>query len=150
MNISNLKIKLAMVRNMLFGIILMGSFVFIFSSCGSSSQKSEEKKAGTTVNAISEELHKEQCDLLSKANEELASINQKVRDLNDKIHEKDLKFTDAQNKALDDFEVKQASINKRMHEIKNIKQEDWENFKTTFEKDLEEINTVIDNIINGV
>lgn len=139
-----------MVRNTLFGIILMGSFVFVFSSCGSSSQKGEEKKAGTTVNAISEELHKEQCDLLSKANEELAGINQKVRALNDKIHVNNVKFTEAQNNALDDFEAKQASINKRMHEIKNIKQENWENFKTTFEKDLEEINTVIDNILNEI
>jgi predicted nucleic acid-binding Zn-ribbon protein len=68
--------------------------------------------------------------------------------LNDKIHEKGIKFTDAQNKALDDFEAKQTSINKRMHEIKDVKQEDWENFKTTFEKDLEEINTIIDGIVN--
>jgi hypothetical protein len=35
-----------------------------------------------------------------------------------------------------------------MHEIKNINQEDWESFKTTFENDLEEINTLIDNIVN--
>ncbi len=137
-----------MVKNTLFGVILIGSCVFIFSGCGSNSQKSEDKNAATTVNAISEELHQAQCDLLSKANEELAGINTKVRALNDKIHEKNLKFTDAQNTALDDFEAKQASINKRMHEIKNIKQEDWENFKTTFEKDLEEINTTIDNIID--
>ena len=133
-----------MVKNMLLGMILIGSSVFIFSSCGSNSQKN----ATTTVNEISEELHQAQCDLLSKSNEELASINQKVRALNDKIHDKGVKFTDAQNKALDDFELKQASINKRMHEIKNIKQEDWENFKTTFEKDLLEIHTAIDNIIN--
>ena len=146
MNIRNLKIKLAMVKKSLFWIILIGLSVFIFSSCGSSSQKN----AAPTVNAISEELHQAQCDLLSKSNEELASINQKVRALNDKIHDKGVKFTDAQNKALDDFELKQASINKRMHEIKNITQEDWENFKTTFEKDLLEIHTAIDDIIKGL
>lgn len=137
-----------MVKNMLLGMILIGSSVFIFSGCGSNSQKSEDKNAATTVNAINEELHQAQCDLLTKANEELASINQKVRALNDKIHEKGGKFSDAQNTALDDFEAKQASINKRMHQIKNIKQEDWENFKSTLEKDLEEINTTIDNITN--
>lgn len=135
-----------MIKNTLFGVILIGLSVFIFSGCGSNPQKSEDKNG--TVNAISEELHQAQCDLLSKANEELAGINQKVRALNDKIHEKGGKFTDAQNKTLDDFEAKQASINKRMHEIKNIKQEDWESFKSTLEKDLEEINTTIDNIIN--
>ncbi|GAB1451791.1 hypothetical protein MASR2M47_18470 [Draconibacterium sp.] len=133
-------------KNMLLGMILIGSSVFLFSGCGSFSQKSEDKNAATTV--ISEELHQAQCDLLSKANENLAGINQKVRTLNDKIREKGVKFTDDQNKALDDFELKQASINKRMHEIKNINQEDWESFKTTFENDLEEINTLIDNIVN--
>jgi hypothetical protein len=142
-----LKIKIAMVKNKLFGIILIGLSVFIFSGCGFNSPKSEDKNA-TKENAISEELHQAHCDLLAEANEELAGINQKVRELNDKIREKGVKFTDAQNKALDDFEVKQASINKRMHEIKNIKQEDWENFKSTFEKDLEDIQTIIDNIVN--
>ncbi len=137
-----------MVKKMFLGIILIGLNVLIFTSCGFNPQKSEDKNATTTVNVISEELHQAHCDLLSQANEELASINQKVRALNDKIRDKGVKFTDAQNKALDDFELKQASINKRIHEIKNVKQEDWENFKTTFEKDLEEIHTVIDNIIN--
>ncbi len=148
MNIRNLKIQLAMVKNQLFGITLIGLFVFIFSGCGTDSQKSDDKNGAVKVNAISEELHQAQCDLLSKANEELAGINQKVRALNDKIHEKGGKLTDAQNSALDNFEAKQASINTRMHEIKNIKQEDWANFKTTLEKDLEEINSMIDNITN--
>ena len=134
-----------MVKNKLSGIILIGLCVFIFSGCGFNSQKSDDKN---TTTVISEELHQAHCDLLAKANEELAGINQKVRTLNDKLRDKDGKFTDAQNKALDDFETKQASINKRMHEIKDVKQEDWENFKSTFEKDLEEINSIIDNIVN--
>lgn len=148
MNIRNLKIKLAMVKNQLFGIIFISFCVFISSGCGSGSQKTNDKSEAVKVNAISEELHQAQCDLLSKANEELAGINQKVRALNDKIHVKGGKFTEAQNAALDNFEAKQASINKRMHEIKNVKQEDWENFKTTLENDLQEINSIIDNITN--
>jgi uncharacterized protein YoxC len=136
-----------MFKNKLFWLIPIGFCFFIFSGCGTNSQKSEEKDAAATENVISEELHQAHCDLLAKANEELAGINQKVRELNDKIHDKGVKFTDAQNTALDDFEKKQASINKRMHAIKNIKQEDWEIFKTTFEKDLDEIKTLIDNIL---
>ena len=133
-----------MVKNKLLWIILFGFCGIIFWSCGTGSKKTEEKSA--TENVISEELHQAHCDLLSKANEELAGINQKVRDLNDKIRTKGSKLTDAQNSALHDFSQKQTSINKRMHEIKDVKQEDWENFKTTFEKDLEEIKTLIDNI----
>ncbi len=134
-----------MKTNKLFScLVFIGLSVFIFSGCESNSQK--DVNAVATENVVSEELHQAQCDLLAKANEELAGINQKVRDLNDKIREKGGKLTDAQNSALDDFEAKQVSINKRMHEIKNVKQPEWENFKTTFEKDLADIQIVIDNI----
>jgi uncharacterized protein YoxC len=129
-------------------LILIGVSIFIFMGCESSSQKNGDKNAATTENVISEELHQAHCDLLAKANEELAGINQKVRDLNDKIRTSEKKLTDAQNATLDDFELKQKSINTRMHEIKNVKQEDWENFKTTFEKDLEDTKMILDNLLN--
>ena len=137
-----------MVKKRYIWIVLIGFSIFFFSGCGHNAQHSKDQNATTEENVISEELHQAHCDLLAKANEELAGINQKVRDLNDKISQGG-KLTDAQNAALDDFEVKQASINKRMHEIKNVKQEDWESFKTTFEKDLEEIKTVIDGVLAG-
>jgi len=135
-----------MVKNKLLWIILIGFCVFIYSGCGSNTQKSGPNNEAAKENVISQELHQAHCDLLAKANEELAGINQKVRELNDKIRLKNKTLTDAQNKALDDFSLKQVSINSRMHEIKNVKQEDWDSFKTTFEKDLEEIKTLIDNI----
>ena len=135
-----------MVKNKLLWIILIGFCVFLFSGCGSNTQKSVANNEAVKENVISEELHQAHCDLLSKANEELDGINQKVRDLNEKIRSRKEKLTDAQNKALDDLVLMQTSINKRMKEIKNIKQEDWENFKVTFETDLEDIKTLIDNI----
>jgi TolA-binding protein len=135
-----------MVKNNLLWIILIGFCMFIYSGCGSNTQKSGVNNEAAKENVISEELHQAHCDLLAKANEELANINQKVRDLNEKIRSRKEKLTDAQNKALDDLVLMQTSINKRMKEIKNIKQEDWENFKVTFETDLEDIKTLIDNI----
>lgn len=137
-----------MAKNSLIWVFVAVFGVFILGSCGTNSQKGDVQ-AVETENVISEELHQAHCDLLAKANEELSTINQKVRDLNDKLREKGGTLTDAQNVALDEFEVKQASINKRMHEIKNVKQEDWESFKTTFENDLEEIHTLIDEILAG-
>jgi len=136
-----------MVKNNILRFLLVGLFVFVFSGCGSNSQNNDIKNVAGTEQ-ISEELHQAQCDLLAKANEEFAKINGKVRDLNDKIRNKGSKLTDAQNAALDDFEAKQISLNKRMHEIKNIKQGDWDNFKTNFEKDLDELQTQIDSILN--
>ncbi|MEZ5107040.1 MAG: hypothetical protein R2757_21220 [Draconibacterium sp.] len=135
-----------MATNKVLWMILWGLSIVFFSGCGSNSQNGDVKSA-PIENAVSEELHQAQCDLLANANEQLANINQKVRDLNVKIKDKGGKLTDAQNAALDDFEAKQISINKRMHEIKNIKEADWESFKASFEKDLEEINAAIDNIL---
>ncbi|MCE4565263.1 hypothetical protein INQ51_13180 [Maribellus sp. CM-23] len=128
-------------------IFIAGICIVVLSACSTNSQKKNDQQSNAIENTISEELHQAHCDLLAKANEELANINGKVRDLNDKIKNGE-KLTDAQNTALDEFEVKQASINKRMHEIKNIKQEDWENFRTTFENDMKDINTTIDKILS--
>ncbi|RIJ47183.1 hypothetical protein D1614_15605 [Maribellus luteus] len=128
-------------------IFIAGICIVILSACSNNSQKKSDQQSNVIENTISEELHQAHCDLLAKANEELANINQKVRDLNDKIKNGE-KLTDAQNAALDEFEVKQASINKRMHEIKNIKQEDWENFKATFENDMKDILATIDKILS--
>lgn len=128
-------------------IFIAGICIVVLSACSTNSQKKNDQQSNAIENTISEELHQAHCDLLAKANEELANINQKVRDLNDKIKNGE-KLTDAQNAALDEFEVKQASINKRMHEIKNIKQEDWENFKTTFENDVKDIHATIDKILS--
>ncbi|MCK3684453.1 hypothetical protein [Maribellus sp. YY47] len=128
-------------------IFIAGMCIVVFSACNSNSQKKSDQRSNAVETTISEELHQAHCDLLAKANEELANINQKVRDLNDKI-KKGEALTDAQNAALDEFEAKQASINKRMHDIKNIRQEDWENFKTTFENDMQDINAVIDKLLS--
>lgn len=128
-------------------IFIAGICIVILSACSNNSQKKSDQQSNAIENTISEELHQAHCDLLAKANEELANINGKVRDLNDKIKNGE-KLTDAQNAALDEFEIKQASINKRMHEIKNIGQEDWENFKTTFENDMKDINATIDKILS--
>ena len=138
-----------MFNNKILGIILLAMGISLFSACEFGSQKANEKKA-TTENVISEELHQEHCDLLAEANENLAGINQKVRTLNEKIREKNVKFTDELNAALDDFEAKQSSINKRMKQIKNVPQENWDSFKSTFEKDLVEINALIDGILADI
>lgn len=135
-----------MIKNKIVWIVLLGLGMFVFLGCESNSTK---ETAVAPENVVSEELHQAQCDLLAEANETLAGINKKVRDLNDKIKAKEGKLTDAQNSALDEFEAKQTSINKRMHEIKNIKEADWETFKASFEKDLQDVQTSIDDILKS-
>ena len=130
-------------------LFLIGCSIFVFSGCGTGLQKSEDNNADELKSEIiSEQLQKEHSELITKANQELAIINQKIRDLNDKIHTKGGKLTETQNKAIDEIEEKRASVNKRMHEIKNVPQEEWDNFKTTFEKDIDEVKTKIDGVLN--
>jgi len=129
-----------------FGILLSSLLLVVFSGCGSGQKKSAEE----TQPEISAEFKQEQSELLAKANQELSGINQKIRELNDKIQENGGKLTDAQNEAIDEFEEKRASVNKCMHQIKNISPEGWEDFKTTFEKDLEEVKSQIDEILEGL
>jgi TolA-binding protein len=133
-----------------FCLFLIGVCLFGFSGCDSGQQKSGDKNAGELKSEISAEFQQEKSDLLARANQELSAINQKIRDLNDKIQKKGGKLTDAQNEAIDEFEEKRASVNKCMHQIKNISQEGWEDFKSTFEKDLEEVKSSIDEILAGL
>lgn len=132
------------------GLVLVLFCFFIFSGCGTSTNKAGDENASPEENMISEELHQAHCDLLSRANEALAEINDQVRTLNDKIRNSKEPLTDAQNKALDDLVAKQSSINKRMHEIKDVKQESWEDFKASFEKDLEELKSSLKEIIDDL
>lgn len=131
------------------GIFLVAMLFAISAGCGSG----QKKNAGATdeaQSATTAEFKQEQAELLAMANEELSGINKKILELNDKIKAGGGKLTDAQNEAIDAFEEKRASVNKCMHQIKNISQDGWDEFKTTFEKDLEEVKSSIDEILAGL
>lgn len=125
--------------------------IFVVFLCGTSSCNFGQKKSAGEVNETQSEItaafKQEQSDLLAKANDELAGINKKILELNEKIKEKGGKLTDAQNEAIDEFEMKRANVNKCMHQIKNISPNGWEDFKTTFEKDLDDVKASIDKIL---
>ena len=132
-------------------LFLIAFSIYIVSGCGTSQQKSEEKNVGEPKSEISTQLLKEHNDLITKANQEIHNINQKLIELNDKIkayNAKGGKLTGAQNKEIDEIEKIRATINPRIHEINNVSQEQWETFKTTFEKDLEDVKTRIDVLLN--
>jgi Skp family chaperone for outer membrane proteins len=136
-----LKIKIT------FGTLLLCCSLIVFSGCGIKQQKNDD---GNSVNVNTEALaqfQKEQKELLAKANAELSAINKKILACNDKIREKGGKLTEAQNKALDEFEEQRASINQRIHQIKNVKMADWEKFKSSFETDLNEASSNIEKIM---
>lgn len=133
------------------GSILIGCSIFVISGCGTGQQKSGDKNAGDQKSEISAQILQEQNDLHTKANQEVHNINLKLTELNDKIHaynEKGRKLSEAQKKEIDEIEKIRASINPRIHEINKVSQENWENFKTSFEKDIEEVKSRIDVLVN--
>jgi len=128
------------------GILFLGLLLVVLSGCGTG----QKDKSGNVQPEVSAEFKQEQSDLLARANQELSAINQKIMELNDKIKDKGGKLTDAQNEAIDEFEQKRANVNKCMHQIKNISPEGWEDFKATFEKDLEDVKLSIDKILEEI
>ncbi len=133
------------------GLILIVCCIFVISGCGTGQQKSDDKNAGESKSEIAAQLLKEHNDLLTKANQEIHNINLKLTELNDKIHaynDKGGKLSEAQKTEIDEIEKIRGSINPRIHEINNVSQEQWENFKKTFEKDIEEVKSRIDVLVN--
>lgn len=128
------------------GLLLLFICVIFLSGCGVKQQKNEESIRDVVSSEEMAAFQNEKSELLAKANAELSEINKKILACNDKI-KSGTKLTDAQNKALDEFEAKRASVNKRIHEIKSITYENWETFKASFETDLEDVGSDIEKIL---
>jgi uncharacterized protein HemX len=126
-------------------LIMMVGLIIAISGCGNVQQQKQEAAA---AQAAAEVLNKAHSELLAKANEEIAAVNKRVMDLNEKMKTTEKKLTEAQNKEVDEIEKLRASVNQRMHEIKNISQADWETFKTSFEKDMIDLKARLDTICN--
>lgn len=130
-----------------FMMVLLGLCIAISAGCSSDKAKTQGDTSEIPDTEAAAKLQQEQSELLAQANTTLQEINQKIGTLNDKIRTKKGKLTEDLNHELDEFETLRASINQRMHQIKNVKMEEWENFKTTFQSDLSEMNSGIDKIL---
>lgn len=130
-------------------IFFVCTAVLIVSGCDAG-QKKSRKEAERIEAEVHAEFLKEQLDVCSAANQELAKINDKIRELNDRLHNEKIKLTDAQNEAIDEFEEKRAVLNRNLREIKNVSQEEWSTFKVAFENDLSEVKSKIDEILSAL
>jgi outer membrane murein-binding lipoprotein Lpp len=129
--------------------ILVAVFIsistFTFSACNSGQQnKNDESSSEETISAKFMEM---QNNLKSMVSEEFSAINDKVRELNALIEEKGEGLTDEQEKLLDEIQEKRVEVNNRLNEIDNTAEEDWEEFRASFEDDLEEIKTKLDSVL---
>ena len=120
---------------------------FTFSACNSGQQNQKDEET-STQEKISAKFMEMQNDLKSMVSEEFSDINDKVRELNALIEEKGEGLTDQQKEMLDEIQEKRVEVNKRLKEIENVSEEEWDDFKASFENDLEEINTKLDSVID--
>ena len=131
-------------------ICLLSCSVLVISGCNNGGQGTDKKKALEQNNEIAAEMQKQKNDLHVKANQGIININQKLTVLNETIHayhEKGRKLSEKQNKEIDEIERIRTSLNPRIHQINDVSPNDWENFKTTIEKDLEDVKSRIDLLI---
>ena len=118
-----------------------------FMGCNSGQQKQDKESSGQEE-GISAELQEKHNALQEKASEEFSNINDQVRELNRIIEEQEKKLSEEQEKLLDTIQEKRVSVNKRLNNIKNISEEEWEEFQATFEEDLEDIKTKLDEVLD--
>ena len=129
-----------------FGVLCLSICMLIFSGCGFNQKKQNDSESNQVNSEAMAKFQEEKSEMLRKANEELSAINKKILACNDKI-KKGSKLTEAQNKALDEFEAKRTSINQRIHQIKNVSMPDWEAFKAKLETDLTDASSDIEKIL---
>lgn len=134
-------------------LLFIGICIFLISGCENGNQKSDDKSAVEPKSEISAELLKKHNDLRIKASQEIHNINVKLTALNEKIqalNKAGSKLTAAQNKEIEDIEKIRSSINPKIQEINSVTEENWENFKTSFLKDIDEVKSRIDNLVNEI
>lgn len=119
---------------------------FTFSACNSG-QQNKNDESNSTEETISAKFMEMQNDLKSLVSEEFSAINDKVRELNALIEEKGEGLTDEQEKLLDEIQEKRVEVNERLNEIENTSEEEWDDFRASFEEDLKEINTKLDSVL---
>lgn len=129
--------------NKFLALLLMS--LFVFAGCNTGQKKQQENKDQSETSA---EFQQKKKELQQKANEELADINEKVKELNNKIKDEGTQLTDSQNEAINELQEKRQQVNQRLRKIQSVSKEEWSDFKTGLEKDLEETNEVIDNILD--
>jgi predicted nucleic acid-binding Zn-ribbon protein len=134
----------------IYSLFFLSFCIIVYTGCNSSSSNEDDIDAKKSKSEINAELLQEQNDLYEKVCEDFTEINKKVIELNDKIHSMEGKLTEAQNSAIDEIEEKRASVNTRMRGLKKVSSADWENFKTTLEKDIVDVKAQIDEIISTI
>ena len=121
--------------------------IFLFSACNTGQQK--QKDEGTeSKEEVSAELTKKHNELKELAGDELSLINEKILELNSKIEEQEGGLTDKQNELLDQIQEKRMSVNERLNKIENVTEEEWDAFQKSFETDLKEIQSKLDEVLD--
>ena len=125
-------------------------FIFIMSAlaivgCNSAQKQNEDTK--DSEYEISAEMVEKQNELKQLASDEFSSINDKVRELNSRLEEEGAELSEHQKELLDEIQEMRVDANSRLNEVENVSEEEWEDFKASFENELESIQTKLDEVL---
>ena len=134
--------------NKILGVFLLAFIMVTMTNCGTDQSKKDNTDKQPSPEAI--QLLTEQNELYELACRDFSDINQKVVELNRKITSMTGKLTEEQNAAIDDIEANRSSISSRMKTVKTIPQADWENFKSTLEKDIINTRAKLDELLSSI
>ena len=79
---------------------------------------------------------------------ELADNERRIRELRTKVNELDVHTRAAYNARINDIERKNNAFRERVNNYKNTGDEDWEQFKKSIKREMNEINSRGKNIVS--
>lgn len=129
-------------------LLIISVALIAFSGCntGQKKEKSDNNDQGT-VQEISAEFQEKQKELKQFIGGEFSKINDKIRELNGKIEEGEKKLTEEHNEMLDEIQERRIAANEKLNNLKDVSEEEWEEFQQKLKKDIDEIKSRLDKIL---
>jgi len=129
-------------------VLLISVVALAACNTGKQKQKSDNTDQDTLKKEVSAEFQKKKEELKQLAGKEFSNINNKIRELNNKIEEGEKKLTEEHNEILDEIQERRVSANEKLNKIKDVSEEEWNEFQQKLKEDIDTIKTKLDDILD--
>lgn len=129
-------------------VLLISVIALAACNTGQKKQKSDDNDQDTFKKEVSAEFQQKKEELKQLAGKEFSNINDKIRELNSKIEEGEKKLTEEHNEILDEIQESRVSANEKLNKIKDISEEEWDEFQQKLKEDIDTIKTKLDDILD--
>lgn len=134
-----------------FKIVLVTFSVLVMVSCNSSADKVEN--AQEEVTEAKEDLNKAQAEYRADVDRfrrdidaQLSTNEKQIADFNDRLKEGKNDVSDSYKKQIAEIEEENRQLRRRMSDYKADSKENWNAFKSEFNRDMDELGTALKNL----